>query len=123
MKRIEENKVEIDLSELIIFLTGKNIPANKLKKVELVSGKLSFMFDGDIKKSRTVEELKFLDTPLEHLDISVRTYNFLKKVGGITEAEEILLNSEKIRLDKTKEPKIQQELRLLFKKNGFILYI
>lgn len=123
MKRIKENKVEIDLSELIIFLIGKNIDSSKLKGIEKGSGKVTFIFDEDIKKAKTIEELRFLDTPLEDLDISVRAYNFLKSVGGIADAGDILLNSEKIRLDKTKEVKTQQELRLLFKKNGFILYI
>lgn len=124
MKRIQENRVEIDLSELIIFLTGKNISFSKLKDIRRGPGKVAFIFDEDIKKSiTTYEEQKFLATTLEDLDLSVRSYNFLKKIGEIKTAEDILLNSEKIRLSKEKQTKIQQDLRTLFKKNGFIIYV
>ena len=123
MKRIQENMVEIDLSELIVFMTGRNLHFSKLKEIRRGPGKVAFIFNEDIKKSRTIEEEKFLATVLEDLDLSVRSYNFLKKIGEIKTAEDILLNSEKIRLSKEKQTKIQQDLRTLFKKNGFIIYV
>lgn len=125
MKNISENKVKIDLSELIIFLTGKNLPVNKLRDIRKNGESVTFIFDEDIKKSRTTEELTFLETKLEDLDISVRAYNFLKSIGGIEKAEDILCNSEKIRVEtkKGENNRIQIELRLLFKRKGFILFV
>lgn len=125
MKNIYENKVKIDLSELIIFLTGKNLPVNKLVNISKNGESVTFIFDEDIKKSRTTEELTFLETKMEDLDISVRAYNFLKSIGGIEKAGDILSNSEKIRIENKKgeNTKIQKELRLLFKRKGFLLFV